>query len=92
MRTAYLAAGADSAFVLGLRTDDDVKRAIDDIHGKLAVIAGPGFVPLRRLAELGVARVSFGPRMLGLTLSHLRHATAQVTALGEYPSELGFEY
>lgn len=89
---AYLSVGADSAFVLGLRTEDDVKRAIDDIDGKVAVIASPGFVPLRRLAELGVARVSFGPGMLGLTLSHLRDAAAQVTALGEYPSELGFAY
>jgi 2-methylisocitrate lyase-like PEP mutase family enzyme len=89
---AYLSAGADSAFVLGLRSDDDVKRAVDDIDGKVAVIAGPGFVPLARLAELGVSRVSFGPGMLGLTLSHLRDATARVTALGEYPSELGFAY
>jgi 2-methylisocitrate lyase-like PEP mutase family enzyme len=49
-------------------------------------------VPLARLAELGVARISFGPGMLGLTLSHLRDAAAAVTALGEYPSELGFAY
>jgi 2-methylisocitrate lyase-like PEP mutase family enzyme len=88
----YLDAGADCAFVLGLRTADDVKRALDEIRGKVSVIAGAGFVPLRTLAELGVCRVSFGPGMLGVTLSHLKDAAAQVTALGEYPGELGFAY
>jgi 2-methylisocitrate lyase-like PEP mutase family enzyme len=89
---AYLDAGADCIFVLGLRTAGDVTRALADIRGKVSVIAGDGFVPLRELATLGVCRVSFGPGMLGLTLSHLRDAAAQLTALGEYPFELGFAY
>ncbi|HEY5229380.1 MAG TPA: isocitrate lyase/phosphoenolpyruvate mutase family protein [Galbitalea sp.] len=89
---AYLAAGADCAFVLGLRTEDDVKRALAAIDGKVSVIAGATSVPLKRLAELGVCRVSFGPGMLGLTLSHLRDATEQLTSRGEYPAELDFEY
>jgi 2-methylisocitrate lyase-like PEP mutase family enzyme len=89
---AYLAAGGDCAFVLGLRTEDDVKRALAAIDGKVSVIAGATSVPLPRLAELGVSRVSFGPGMLGLTLSHLRDATAQLTSRGEYPAELDFSY
>ena len=89
---AYLAAGADSIFVLGLRTEDDVKRALDDIDGRVAVISNATSVPLRRLAELGVSRVSFGPRIMGLALSHIRDAAEQLTALGEYPPELDFAY
>jgi 2-methylisocitrate lyase-like PEP mutase family enzyme len=89
---AYLAAGADCAFVLGLRIEDDVKRALAAIDGKVSVIAGATSVPLTRLAELGVCRVSFGPGMLGLALSHLRDATEQLTSRGEYPAELDFEY
>jgi 2-methylisocitrate lyase-like PEP mutase family enzyme len=89
---AYLDSGADSVFVLGLNGEDEVKRAVDEINGPLAIIAGAASVPLRRLAELGVARVSFGPGILGLTLSHLRDATAQLTSLGAYPSELAFDY
>lgn len=89
---AYLDAGADVAFVLGLSTEDLVKRALDEIHGKVSVIAGPDSVPLARLAELGVSRVSFGPRILGLTLAHLQNAAGQLTARGEYPSELGFAF
>lgn len=89
---AYLAEGADSIFVLGLGTEDEVKHALDEIGGKVAVISGPTSVPLRRLAELGVCRVSFGPGILGLTLSRLRDAAEQLTALGSYPQELGFAY
>jgi 2-methylisocitrate lyase-like PEP mutase family enzyme len=89
---AYLAAGADVVFVLGLGTEDLVKRALAEIDGLVSVISNPASVPLKRLAELGVARVSFGPGVLGLTLAHLQAAATQLTALGEYPAELGFEY
>jgi 2-methylisocitrate lyase-like PEP mutase family enzyme len=89
---AYLAAGADCAFVLGLTTEDQVARAIAEIDGRVSVISGSTSVPLERLAELGVSRVSFGPGILGLTLSHLRDAVAVLTSRGEYPPELGFEY
>ena len=89
---AYLDAGADCAFVLGLGTEDLVKRALDEIHGKVSVISNPSSVPLARLAELGVSRVSFGPTTMGLTLSHLRDAAETLTARGEYPAELGFGF
>ena len=89
---AYLGAGADCIFVLGLRTEDDIARALAEIDGGVSVIAGATSVPLVRLAELGVSRVSFGPGLLGLTLSHLRDAAERLTALGEYPPELGFQY
>jgi 2-methylisocitrate lyase-like PEP mutase family enzyme len=89
---AYLAAGADCAFVLGLSNEEEVARAVAAIDGRVSVIAGATSVPLKRLAELGVSRVSFGPGILGLTLSHLRDATEQLTSRGEYPPELAFEY
>ena len=89
---AYLAAGADVAFVLGLSTEELVARALAEIDGKVSVISNPSSVPLGRLADLGVSRVSFGPGPLGLTLAHLQAAATQLTALGDYPAELGFEY
>jgi 2-methylisocitrate lyase-like PEP mutase family enzyme len=89
---AYLMAGADCVFVLGLGTEDLVARAVAEIDGKVSVIAGATSVPLQRLAELGVARISFGPGMLGLTLSHLRDAVAVLTARADYPPQLGFDY
>ena len=89
---SYLGAGADCVFVLGLSNEDLVKRALDEIDGKISVFSGPASVPLKRLAELGVARISFGPGTLGLTLAHLQRAATQLTALGVYPAELGFSY
>ena len=89
---SYLGAGADCVFVLGLSNEDLVKRALDAIDGKISVFSGPSSVPLKRLAELGLSRVSFGPGTLGLTLAHLQKAAAQLTALGVYPAELGFTY
>jgi 2-methylisocitrate lyase-like PEP mutase family enzyme len=89
---SYLEAGADVIFVLGLGTEDKVKRALDAIDGKISVVSNPTSVPLKRLAELGVSRVSFGPGTLGLTLAHLQRTAAELTALGEYPAELGFAY
>ena len=89
---AYLAAGANVIFVLGLRLEAEVEKAVADVDGRVSVIASPTAVPLKRLAELGVSRVSFGPGTLGLTLAHLQAAATQLTALGEYPEELGFRY
>lgn len=89
---SYLDAGADCIFVLGLSTEDLVKRALDAIDGKISVFSGATSVPLKRLAELGVSRVSFGGGILGLTLAHLQKTAAQLTALGDYPQELGFQY
>ena len=89
---SYLDAGATSIFMLRLPTEGLVERAVREVNGPLSVISNPTSVPLKKLAELGVARVSFGPGVLGLTLAHLQQAAAQLTALGDYPDELGFEY
>ncbi len=89
---AYLGAGADCVFVLGLGDESKVARALAEIDGKVSVISNPTSVPLTKLAELGVSRVSFGPGILGLTLAHLQATATQLTALGEYPAELGFSY
>lgn len=87
---AYLAAGGDSVFVLGLDAADDVARAVAEIAGPVAVIAWHGYLPLAQLADLGVARVSFGPGPQALTLRHLAAAAEVVTARGDYPAELAF--
>ena len=88
----YLDAGATSIFMLRLPTEGLVERAIRDINGPVSVVSNPTSVTLKKLSELGIARVSFGPGVLGLTLAHLQKAAITLTALGDYPEELGFEY
>jgi len=89
---AYLEAGADVIFFLGLGTEELVTKALAEVNGKISVIGTPDGVPLAKLAELGVSRVSFGPGIMGLTLSHLSDTATQLTALGDYPKELGFSF
>ncbi|MEQ1735785.1 MAG: isocitrate lyase/phosphoenolpyruvate mutase family protein, partial [Rhodoglobus sp.] len=72
--------------------EESVSWAIEDVDGRVSVFANASSPPLATLAELGVSRVSFGPGTMGLTLAHLQAAAAQLTAQGEYPSELGFSY
>ncbi|MBX9472181.1 isocitrate lyase/PEP mutase family protein [Microcella sp.] len=89
---AYVDAGATSIFMLGLSTEEKVADAVAAVRAPIALFAHPGYIPLARLAELGVGRISFGPQILGLTLSHLASAAVQLTARGDYPSELGYRY
>lgn len=62
----YLEAGATTVFVWGqmrgLR-DEEVRECVRGLGGKVAVIhkSLPGFLSVKEIAELGVARVSMGP-------------------------------
>ncbi len=87
---AYLRAGASVIFMLGLRTEELVKRAVAEVDGRVSTISSTGSVPLAALARLGIARVSFGPYSQALAMAHLHQAAAHLAALGSYPEELGF--
>ena len=60
---AYLDAGATTVFVWGVGkhiiTEGEVKKMVDAFEGRLAV--QPGDIGIKRLRELGVARISVGP-------------------------------
>ena len=80
---AYAAAGADMIYPDAIRGEDDIRRVVEAVPGTPVQI-NMGFgvrsrptsplIPLRRLKELGVARVS-APRMLtAAALSGMRKA------------------
>ncbi len=59
---AFLEAGADCVFVPGQLDAATVRRLVEGIgERKVSVLGLPGTPEPRELAELGVARVSFGP-------------------------------
>jgi 2-methylisocitrate lyase-like PEP mutase family enzyme len=70
---AFLDAGASVVFVPAFLNEDQVARLVDAFGPqRLTMIAIPGTPPLARLEELGVARVSFGPLSLNVTLTALQ--------------------
>ncbi len=85
--SAYLAAGAPVVFVPGGLSEDDI-TAIVDVWGpqKLTLIGAPGSVPLARMQELGVARVSYGPFSQSVALMALQDLAADVNGGGGLPS------
>lgn len=58
----YLSAGADLAFVVGVKTLDEARRLVKEIRGPVSIAAGLayniGAMSVGELREIGVARVS----------------------------------
>ncbi|NAZ87749.1 isocitrate lyase/PEP mutase family protein [Kineococcus indalonis] len=83
---AYLEAGATSVFVPGALTDDDVQQLVAGLgRGTLSVIGFPGVPGQARLAELGVARLSYGPLTQRVALTALQDAARAIHAGGGVP-------
>ncbi|WP_432498861.1 isocitrate lyase/PEP mutase family protein [Kineococcus gypseus] len=83
---AYLGVGATSVFVPGPLTDDDVQQLVAALgRGRLSVIGFPGVPDQARLAELGVARVSYGPLTQRVALTALQDAARAILAGGGIP-------
>ncbi len=87
---AYLEAGADCVFAIGASAPDDLRAMSEAFAGRLSIYAAPGFPPLRELAALGVARVTFGPGLMGASLAALQRIAGELLAGGEAPSDLAF--
>lgn len=86
--SAYLAAGAPVVFVPGPMSEDDIKAFVDAWGPqKLTLIGYPGSVPLARMQELGVARVSYGPFSQSVALMALQDLTTEIVAGGGLPSD-----
>ncbi|KQV73698.1 phosphonomutase [Aeromicrobium sp. Root344] len=85
---AYLATGAPVVFVPGKVSEDDIKAFVDAWGPqKLTLIGAPGSVPLARMEELGVARVSFGPFSQSVALMALQDLTTDIVAGGGLPAD-----
>jgi 2-methylisocitrate lyase-like PEP mutase family enzyme len=83
---AFLDAGATCVFVPGLLDEPTVTALVEGIgERRVSVINVPGSLPQARLAELGVARVSFGPWTQRATLTYLADLAAGLYAGGALP-------
>ena len=85
---AYLDAGAPVVFVPGKLNEAQVAHLVDALGPqRLTMISVPGSLPLARLQELGVARVSYGPWSQRVALTALARFVEDVHAGGGLPAD-----
>ena len=81
----YLDAGADCIYVLGPTDEAMIGRLVKAIPAPVNMLALPDAPPIARMAELGVKRVSYGPRPMRLAMTAFREAAQHVRDLGTFP-------
>ena len=64
----YAEAGADCVYPIAARGRAAIRRLVDEIGAPVNIVAVPGGLGRSELAELGVARVSFGGGLAALAL------------------------
>lgn len=83
---AYLEAGAPVVFVPGAVAEDDIVALVEALGpNRLTLLGLPGLPSLARLAELGVARVSYGPMPQRVALMALEELATALAAGGDVP-------
>lgn len=86
---AYLDAGAPVVFVPGKLNESQVATLVAAIGPqRLTVIGVPGSLPLAKLQELGVARVTYGPNSQRVALTALQQLVEDVHAGGGLPDTM----
>jgi len=85
---AYREAGADCIFVpdSGELDKETIANLVKQINAPLNVIAGAYLPPVPVLQEIGVARVSLGPRAMRAMLALLKKIAAELLLQGTYTS------
>ena len=83
---AYREAGADCIFVpdMGNLDREAIAVLVNEIDAPINIIAGATTPPIAALQELGVARVSVGPRPMRAVLSLLREIARELSDKGTY--------
>lgn len=81
---AYLDAGADCVFVIGVTDRETIAELARQIPGPLNVLAEAGTPPAAELEKLGVARVSVGSGLHRVTLPALESAGRSLLEEGRF--------
>jgi 2-methylisocitrate lyase-like PEP mutase family enzyme len=83
---AYREAGADCIFIPDMETlgEEEIRMLVGGIAGPINLIAGRKTPNVQRLEELGIARLSFGPRPMRAALGYLREMAREWNGPGTY--------
>jgi len=83
---AYLQAGADCVYPIGLLERETIARLVKEINGPINILGGSPAPTLPELAQLGVARVSLAGGLMRSTLGHLQTIAQELLEHGTYAS------
>jgi 2-methylisocitrate lyase-like PEP mutase family enzyme len=83
---AYRQAGADCIFPIGLSDARTIADLVQAINGPINILVGSTTPSIVELAQLGVARVSFGSGMMRAVLARLRRIANELLERGTYSS------
>jgi 2-methylisocitrate lyase-like PEP mutase family enzyme len=83
---AYVEAGADGVFVPDIEDlyTEEIKILVREIHAPLNILAGAGKPKISELEAMGVARISFGPRIMRAGLALIRKIAREIQSHGTY--------
>jgi 2-methylisocitrate lyase-like PEP mutase family enzyme len=83
---AYRDAGADCLFIPGIATEDLIARFVEALEFPINILAGS--MPVARLKELGVARVSTGSGVMRSAMGHTRRVAQALKDNGTFDEML----
>jgi 2-methylisocitrate lyase-like PEP mutase family enzyme len=81
---AYLAAGADCIYPIGLVDPETIGRFVQAVGGPVNIIARPGLPSLPELEKLGVARVTTASGLTLVAMAATRQAAEELRATGRF--------
>ena len=81
---AYLEAGANCAFVIGVRDGALIQRLVSSVDGAVNILAGPGTPPISELKRIGVRRVTVGGNLAKAAYSLVMKAAKEMKFDGTY--------
>ncbi len=89
---AYLDAGADCVFVLGVTDRETVATLVQAINAPLNIMAGVGALPTTELFKLGVTRISIGDGAMLATMGLVRQIAQELHQSGTYENMVQHPY
>lgn len=79
----YMDAGADCVYPILIPSEEALAALVEGVPGPVNANCMPGWSSLSRLAELGAARVSFGPVPFLRTLDTLKEVAGRIAEYGD---------
>ena len=82
---AYLEAGADCVFPIGLKDANTIAQLVREIHGPINILASEGVPSIDELEAMGVRRVSFGSSLIRSCLGQAWKEAQDIRRSRSYP-------